>query len=165
MFENMSEDIPYYILTYGNIKNTEDFYAKKDMPEPVYTKDLDNYKGNIDFINVSFSYKKLCEDSSEKIDVNKIEKKVISNFSLSIKSGERITILAKSGSGKSTLMKLLLAFYKPQEGKILLDGKNLYDFPPSQIRQKINYINQRTLLFQDTILNNISTIEGHFRNL
>ena len=53
------------------------------------------------------------------------------------------------------MIKLLLSFYKPKSGTILLDGKNVNDIDPQDIRQKINYINQRTLLFQDTIINNM----------
>ena len=53
------------------------------------------------------------------------------------------------------MMKLILSFYKPNGGTILLDGKNVNDIDPKEIRQKINYINQRTLLFQDTIMNNM----------
>jgi ATP-binding cassette subfamily B protein len=52
-------------------------------------------------------------------------------------------------------MKLLLGFYKPQEGKILLDGKNINTINPSDLRKNINYINQKTLLFKDSILNNM----------
>jgi len=157
-FENMSEDIPYYMLIYGSIKNTELFFSKKELyPLPLYTQNLKNFTGKIDFVNVSFQYQQYPENKGDNDEDNQVEEKknILDNFSLSVKKGERLTIFARSGSGKSTMMKLLLAFYKPQNGSILLDGQNINDISPSEIREKINYINQRTLLFQDTILGNM----------
>jgi len=154
-FENMSEDIPYYTIIYGSIQNTENFYSKKKIERPSYTKNLEDFKGNVDFINISFHYPIVEKEENEKKEENDIPKNIVQDFSLSVKRGERITIFAKSGSGKTTIMKLLLAFYKPQKGSILLDGKNINDISPHHIRNKINYVNQRTLLFQDTILNNM----------
>jgi len=154
----MSEDIPYYMLIYGSIKNTELFFSKKELyPLPLYTQNLKNFTGKIDFVNVSFQYPQYPENKGDNDEDNQVEEKknILDNFSLSVKKGERLTIFARSGSGKSTMMKLLLAFYKPQNGSILLDGQNINDISPSEIREKINYINQRTLLFQDTILGNM----------
>lgn len=150
--ENMSEDIPLALMTLGNIKNIENSLAEKDpnhvRVHPIYQTDqiyqtLSNVKGSIDFNNIWFRYNK--DD----------EKYVLKNFSLHIKPGEKIGFVAQSGFGKTTSMKLLLGFYKPEKGTILLDGININDIQPHQLRTYINYVNQKTLLFHDTIINNM----------
>lgn len=62
--------------------------------------------------------------------------------------------MAESGRGKTTLMKLLLNFIKPQKGKILLDGIDIQDIDHKILRERLNYVNQKTLLLNDTIMNN-----------
>jgi ATP-binding cassette subfamily B protein len=147
LFVDMSDDIPYYITIFGSIKRTEKILNEKKAVSRTYTKSLSPFKGDIEFKKISFSY--------PTTESYKESKKVINNFTLSIKSGDRITIMAQSGSGKSTLIKVLLGFYQPQEGMITLDGEDSKEIDPKEIRKKINYVNQRTLLMQDTILNNM----------
>jgi ABC-type multidrug transport system fused ATPase/permease subunit len=145
-FEGFLEDIPHFIHILLSAQFNEECLEKKFQTSynvnPTYTKNLSNYNGSITFNNVSFSYKPEAS-------------KIFDNLSLTINPGDRIAIVSKSGSGKTTMMKLILSFYKPNGGTILLDGKNVNDIDPKEIRQKINYINQRTLLFQDTIMNNM----------
>ncbi len=150
-FENMTEDIPYYLVLAGGIKHCQDLLSQKEnFSKPLYTQTLLNYSGNINFENITFAYP-VPDDQERKY----LSKNVVENFSLNIKNGDRITLLAQSGSGKTTIMKLLLGFYKPQKGRILLDGKDLSEIDPKEVRKHINYINQRTLLIQDTIMNNM----------
>ncbi len=99
--------------------------------------------GNIKFQEVSFSYK-----NGEKI-LNKIN--------LNINSGEKIAIIGANGSGKSTLINLLLRFYNPQEGKILIDGININNIKLRDYRSIISVVSQDLYLFNTTIENNIST--------
>lgn len=101
---------------------------------------LNECKGNLHIDNITFSY-----------DNNKY---ILRDFSLDIKSGERIGIMAESGRGKTTLMKLLLNFIKPQKGKILLDGVDIKEINHRTLRERINYVNQKTLLLNDTIIDN-----------
>ncbi|WP_313562021.1 ABC transporter ATP-binding protein [Ruminiclostridium cellobioparum] len=98
--------------------------------------------GNITFENVSFSYK-----DGEKI-LNKIN--------LKINSREKIAIVGANGSGKSTFINLLLRFYLPQEGKILIDGININDIRLRDYRSIISVVSQDLYLFNTTIENNIS---------
>ncbi len=164
--ETIIEEIPKYIMVMSNIKHIEQYLERKvyDRLKAInnrtvkYKHNLNEFKGNITFKNVYFKYEML--NISYDSDLNKKEKvsepsNVINNLNLSIQAGERIAMYAKSGSGKSTLMKLLLAFYFPQTGNIFLDGKDTQTINPLEIRDKINYINQKTILFQDTILNNL----------
>ncbi|QNU67332.1 ABC transporter ATP-binding protein [Ruminiclostridium herbifermentans] len=98
--------------------------------------------GNIKFQEVSFSYK-----NGEKI-LNKIN--------LNINSGEKIAIIGANGSGKSTLINLVLRFYKPQEGKILIDGINIDNIKLRDYRSMISVVSQDLYLFNTTIEDNIS---------
>jgi ABC-type multidrug transport system fused ATPase/permease subunit len=125
----------------------------KEVPDPVFTENLDNYKGNISFKNVSFAYPLPTDPDNPK--EKHFGKNILQNFSMNINNGDRISIMSQSGSCKSTLMKLLLGFYKPSTGLILLDGKDSKMIDPKQIRKNIIYVNQRTLLFQDSIINNM----------
>lgn len=81
--------------------------------------------------------------------------KIFDQFQLEIHPGERIAITGKTGSGKSTLLKLFLRFYKPHQGTLLLDGKDIQTLDPDDIRKHMYYINQKTMLFHESILNNI----------
>lgn len=138
--EGLIEDIPFIIMTIGNINYAEPFlenFLKKQIRESY----IPNFEGNIKFDNISFKY----ENSPY----------LFENFSLDIKKGERIAIIGKTGKGKSTLVKILLDFYNINKGNIYLDGVNYKDIPIEDIRKNINYINQKTILFNDTILNNI----------
>ena len=80
---------------------------------------------------------------------------IFDNFSLDIMKGERVGILGETGKGKSTLMKLIMNFYSVNDGAIYLDGYNVKDIDVDDVRRHINYINQKTTLFNDTILNNM----------
>lgn len=150
--ENMSEDIPFSLMTLGNIRNIEEALSAKNpnhvRVHPIYADNIrksviKNVKGKIDFNNVWFRY-----HTNE-------DKYVLKNFSLNIKEGSKIALVSQSGYGKTTSMKLLLGFYKPEKGDILLDGVNIKDIPLDQLRTHINYINQKTFLFHDSIINNM----------
>jgi ABC-type multidrug transport system fused ATPase/permease subunit len=150
--ENMSEDIPFSVMTLGNILNIEDALHRKNPNHtritPFYnnkksdTSDISNFSGHITFKDVFFRY-------SPKTDW------ILENFSLDIPAGDRIAIFSQSGFGKTTTMKILLGFYPIDKGEILLDGQNINKFDSKDVRSRINYINQRTLLFNDSIINNM----------
>lgn len=137
--ENLAEDIPFYIMTTGNIKNAEPFLH--DVTNVQLRENyIPNYQGNITIDNISFKYK---------------DSPIFTDFSMDVKKGERVGIIGQTGRGKSTLMKLILQFYKVDNGAIYLDGQNVNDINVDAIRHHINYINQKTTLFNDTILNNM----------
>lgn len=80
---------------------------------------------------------------------------VLQDVSMTIHRGERIAIVGESGSGKTTLAKLLLRFYQPEKGTILIAGKEINDVSLDSLRQNIAYVDQNTFLFSDTIRNNL----------
>ncbi len=83
-------------------------------------------------------------------------KKVLDNWSLSIKPNEKLMLKGESGCGKSTLLKLLLRFYDYQGGTIAINGKSMMQYPIKQIRDMITYIPQDWYLFEGTIAENIA---------
>ena len=137
--ENLAEDIPFYIMTVGNIKNAEPFLHDVTTVE-LRENYIQNYQGTITIDNISFKYK---------------DTPIFTDFSMDVKKGERVGIIGQTGKGKSTLMKLILQFYKVDNGAIYLDGQNVNNINVDAIRHHINYVNQKTTLFNDTILNNM----------
>ena len=99
-------------------------------------------KGDIEFRDVSFVY----PDT---------QVEVLKNVSFRIKSGEKVAFIGKIGSGKSTLLKLLLKLYEPTSGAILIDGIDINQIDPADLRKSIGYHAQDTLLFEGTIKSNI----------
>jgi ATP-binding cassette subfamily C protein LapB len=100
-------------------------------------------KGNIEFKNVDFSY---ADQSTKALD----------NFSIKVSAGEKIGILGRIGSGKSTAEKLILGLYSPQSGTIKLDGTDLQQIDPADLRKNIGYVPQDIYLFFGSIRENIT---------
>ncbi len=84
------------------------------------------------------------------------DEKVINNLNLLVKKGERIAIVGSSGGGKTTLVNLIPRFYDVTEGAILIDGKELRDISVKSLRSLIAIVTQETILFDDTVGNNIA---------
>ena len=82
-------------------------------------------------------------------------KPVIRNFSLQVCSGKKIALVGSTGSGKTTIINLLMRFYHVDSGEILLDGKSIYDISTDELRDAIGIVLQDTVLFTDTIRNNL----------
>ena len=104
-------------------------------------QDLVVSDGNIEFKNVVFSY-------NNKQDI-------LRSLSFSAKKGQKIAIVGKSGAGKSTIAKLLFRFFEINSGEILIDGQNIAKVSQLSLRQNISVVPQDTILFNDTIFNNI----------
>ena len=98
-------------------------------------------KGNIEFSNIDFSYKK--------------GEQVLDKFSLSVKAGQKIAIVGATGSGKTTVVNLLTRFYEVDGGSIKIDGVDIRSIPKRELREAIGIVLQDTVLFSDTIRQNI----------
>jgi putative ABC transport system ATP-binding protein len=84
------------------------------------------------------------------------ENTILSNLSLEIEKGDYISIMGPSGSGKSTFLKLCCHLISPTEGKILLNGNDVMQQDPIELRKKVCYCFQTPVLFGDTVEDNIS---------
>ena len=100
-------------------------------------------KGVVEFKNVSFKY----PDSEEYI---------LENVSFKIDQGKTIAFIGSTGSGKSTLINLVPRFYDATKGEILIDGVNVKDYSLKTLHEKIGYVPQKAIIFNDTIENNIN---------
>lgn len=92
----------------------------------------------------------------EKISFNYGDKEVLKNVSLSIKKGTTVALVGPSGGGKSTLMDLIPRFHDPKSGSIKIDGHDYKDLTVESIRAQMGTVNQESILFNDTIYNNIA---------
>ncbi|HIP44080.1 MAG TPA: type I secretion system permease/ATPase [Sulfurospirillum arcachonense] len=113
-----------------------------DRPEGKEFIRRDEFNGFIEFQDVTFSY----PDE---------EKKALDNVSFKIVPGERVGIAGKIGSGKTTLEKLILGLYKPDSGTILIDGIDISQIDPADLRKNIGYVPQDVNLFRGSVKNNI----------
>ncbi|MCR4911237.1 MAG: ABC transporter ATP-binding protein/permease, partial [Bacilli bacterium] len=95
---------------------------------------------DIEFQNVSFSYDK---------------KRVINDISLKIKGNTKVAFVGPSGSGKTTLCHLMARFWDVQEGKVLLDGKDVKDYNIDSLMENFTFVFQNVYLFNDSIVNNL----------
>jgi len=112
-------------------------------------KKLQKIIGHIEFKNVTFSY-------------DKIKKPVLENINFQIKPGEKIALVGKSGGGKTSLVNLIPRFYDLDSGSILIDKTNITDIKLNDLRHHLSLVSQDTILFNDTIYNNIAY--GSLRN-
>jgi ATP-binding cassette subfamily B protein len=103
---------------------------------------LNTIKGDIEFKDLDFRYG--------------TRQQILKKINLKISAGERVAIVGESGSGKTTLIKLLLKYYLPEHGDILIDGYNIKDINIESLRDRIGYIPQDIFLFSGTINENIS---------
>ena len=110
----------------------------EDKPDAV---ELPSITKNIDIENVTFRYE---------------EKPVLKNINLSIKSGEVIAFVGMSGGGKTSLVNLIPRFYDVSEGRVLIDDRDIRDVTLQSLRSQIAIVTQQTILFNDTVRNNIA---------
>jgi ATP-binding cassette, subfamily B, bacterial len=103
------------------------------------------FKGAVEFQQVTFAY-----ETSGDVEVDTLR-----NVSFTIQPGEHVALVGPSGSGKSTLVSLLLRFYDPIEGRILIDGHDLREYKIDSLRRQISIVLQDSILFASTVRENI----------
>jgi subfamily B ATP-binding cassette protein MsbA len=99
------------------------------------------FNEGIEFKHVSFAYQ---------------DRQVLSDVNLMVPKGKTVALVGPSGGGKSTLMDLIPRFMDPQSGEILVDGKNIKSLTADSLRSIMGIVNQESILFNDTIFNNIA---------
>ena len=112
-----------------------------DLPE---ARPLGSIRGHIAFEGVCFSYGTTAHEGD-----------ALSGINLVIEPGMKVALVGSSGAGKSTILSLLLRFYDPRQGRILIDGHDLRDLTLDSLREHIGIVTQESFLFHDTIRENI----------
>jgi subfamily B ATP-binding cassette protein MsbA len=119
--------------------------ATDDVQEKKRAFVLKGFKEGIRFENVGFAYESEGET-----------KQVLNNINLTVQRGEVIALVGPSGAGKSSLVNLIPRFFDVNEGRILIDGHDLRDVTIASLREQIGKVTQETVLFNDTVRNNIA---------
>lgn len=117
------------------------FELMDEPGETVTDGTMPRYKGNVEFKNVSFAYKKDF---------------VLKDISFEARPGETVALVGHTGSGKSSIINLLFRFYDPQKGTITIDGQKVTDIPKQWIRSHMGIVLQDPYLFTGTIASNVS---------
>ncbi|MEJ2723807.1 MAG: peptidase domain-containing ABC transporter [Deltaproteobacteria bacterium] len=125
----------------GDVLDIDPEQRPRDMPSMIVLPDL---KGQIRFENVFFRYG------------GKETPYVLENIDVEIDAGSTVAIVGQSGSGKTTLAKLLVGFYQPVEGNVLVDGHDMKTLDMRHFRSQVGYVMQSNLLFSGTISENIA---------
>ena len=118
--------------------------AQPDVKAPAHPRPMPApARGELAFQGVTFAYP------------GRPELPALHDFSLSVKAGERVALVGPSGAGKSTVFRLLLRFYDPQAGAILVDGVDLKDADPAEVRARMALVAQDSPLFSGSALDNV----------
>jgi ATP-binding cassette subfamily B protein len=129
----------------GSLTNIENLFALLEQQPAIVdkadAKELHVTKGEIVFENVGFAYHK--------------DRQILENVNFVVKAGTKVAVVGESGAGKSTLVKLLFRFYDPTAGSIKIDGQDIAQYTQDSVRQHIGIVPQDTVLFNDTLYENI----------
>ncbi|MGD6833129.1 ABC transporter ATP-binding protein [Sutcliffiella halmapala] len=117
--------------------------AEEDIQDIPGAKDVPNLNGHVTFDNVTFSY------PNE-------EKAALQNVSFDAPPGKQIGLIGATGSGKTSITQLITRFYEPEEGRILIDGKEVNNYTLHSLRNQIGFVLQESFLFSSSIKSNIA---------
>lgn len=136
--------IPQMMNCVANAERIYDFLSLEEEPENYELSGaaLGNAECAVTAKDIAFAYNE--------------DRQILKNFSLDIKKGEFVALTGQSGCGKSTFAKLLLGFYKPEQGDLTIGGKSYKDMTLKQVRNLIGYVPQEPYLFEATIAENIA---------
>ena len=148
-----------FALFYNNFQQalgaSSEVFRFMDIQDEVLEKPgavrLPAFANRIAFENVSFSYQDNGEGSRE----------ILSGINLEVKSGEVLAIVGSSGAGKSTLVHLIPRFFDVTEGRLLIDEQDVRDLTLASLRSQVGIVTQETVLFNDTVRNNIAYGQPH----
>ncbi len=121
------------------------FDTKDDVKEASRAVALQRFSRSIQFENVGFSY-----------STEEGEHQILHNVDLEVHAGEVLALVGPSGAGKSTLVNLIPRFFDVTSGRILIDGRDLRELTLGSLRRQVAQVTQETILFNDTVRNNIA---------
>ena len=128
--------------SFASLRRVFEFIDEKEIPNEENMSSLQIEKGAVSFNNVDFRYV--------------MDKPLIENLNIDVKSGDLIAIVGPTGCGKTTMINLLMRFYDINNGDILVDGKSIYDYSRDSLRKEIGMVLQETWLFKGTVFDNIA---------
>jgi len=134
----------FWTQVQNGLSAAERVFALIDAPPAVIqtgAEPVADLKGQIDFEHVCFYYKK--------------DEQVLADFTLNIHAGETVALVGHTGAGKSSIAKLIARFYEFQEGRILIDGKDIRTFDLLKYRQQLGIVSQVPFLFSGSVVENI----------
>ncbi|GIP53394.1 MULTISPECIES: ABC transporter ATP-binding protein [Paenibacillus] len=149
-FNMITGSVSSILNVYPNL--VKGFESLHSVTEVLLSQETEEYKGRqkpdqiagaYRFKGVSFQYKGS-------------DRHVLDDFSLDVKPGETVAFVGESGSGKSTILNLIIGFYKPQSGTIMIDGIPMSDLSMTRYRQSLAIVLQNNILFSGTIRENIT---------
>ena len=117
-------------------------YLDSEEMEETESQGKVSVRGDIDFMDVCFSYTD--------------DKPLIDNLNLHVSSGEKVAIVGPTGGGKTTIVNMLMRFYDPKSGKILVDGKDITTMSRADVREMFGMVLQDTILFSGSVYENIA---------
>ncbi|MGA2414049.1 MAG: ABC transporter ATP-binding protein [Candidatus Sulfotelmatobacter sp.] len=124
--------------------------VEDEVREKPRARRLPAFSNTVQFDHVSFTYGGEGDDA-----------RVLHDIKLEVRRGEVVAIVGSSGSGKSTLVHLIPRFFDPSEGRLLIDGYDVRDVTLASLRQQVGIVTQETVLFNDTVRNNIAYGQPH----
>jgi subfamily B ATP-binding cassette protein MsbA len=124
--------------------------VEDDVPEKPHARRLPGFTKAVQFDHVSFTYGGDCADATVLHDIN-----------LEVHRGEVVAIVGSSGSGKSTLVHLIPRFFDVTQGRLLIDGNDVREVTLASLREQVGIVTQETVLFNDTVRNNIAYGQPH----
>ncbi len=150
---NLQTSWQQFLGCYGSLEKVEGEFSQLIENKSVEGyKKLGMFNRNITFKNVTFKY----EEGDEK------SRNIINNFSLTITKNQTVAIVGESGSGKSTLVDLMTLILRPLQGGIYIDDIPSKEITVNSWRNQIGYVSQDTVIFDDTIANNIGLWRGQY---
>ena len=160
-------------ITVGSLVFIYTIYGNVTSPLFGFVHGIRNYYRSMTEFEALFRYEKISNDIKDKHDAKELvikegiiefrnigfrygKRRIFENFNLKINKNEKIALVGYSGSGKTTLIKLLYRLYDPNEGEILIDGRDIRDFKQESLRSELSIVPQEGILFDDTIYSNIA---------
>lgn len=140
--ESIASGMSMMQSTIASAKRVYEFLDGEEMQEISQEKEKAPIKGEVVFEDVYFSYTP--------------DKRLIEGLSLKVKSGQKVAIVGPTGGGKTTIVNLLMRFYDPQKGRILVDGKDISTISREEVREKFGMVLQDTVLFSGSVYDNIA---------
>ncbi|WP_186579314.1 ABC transporter ATP-binding protein [Aquibacillus kalidii] len=130
------------LLEQARVASSRVFELMDHEGEKVDQRNIDRYKGHVQFDSVSFAYNQ--------------DEYVLKDINMDIQPGKTAAFVGHTGSGKSSIMNLLFRFYDPQKGSIRIDGKDINDLSRQQVRSHMGIVLQDPFLFSGTVLSNVT---------